>query len=169
MDYLTHLMRRKADSSSWWVHAAKEAALLGRYKIITGKDDDVYLARFWLHEPSRNAKTSDPHGSQSTMIHHILRGDEEEHLHDHPWDFVSTILNGGYIETIYEENHEKERVLVDKQISSGETIKRKASDPHRLKNVEQDTWTIVTTGPKVRSWGFVTKEEKWIPWRELRE
>jgi hypothetical protein len=29
-------------------------------------------------------------------LHHILRSDDDRHLHDHPFDFTSFLLTGGY-------------------------------------------------------------------------
>lgn len=31
-------------------------------------------------------------------LHHILRSDDDRHLHDHPFDFTSFLLTGGYLE-----------------------------------------------------------------------
>ena len=31
-------------------------------------------------------------------LHHILRGDDDREFHDHPFDFTSIILAGGYVE-----------------------------------------------------------------------
>lgn len=31
-------------------------------------------------------------------LHHIARADQDEHLHNHPWNFTSLILKGGYVE-----------------------------------------------------------------------
>ena len=90
--------------------------------------------------------------------HEILRSDPDRHLHDHPWDFTSTILEGSYLEvtpsgeTVYQ---------------PGDMIKRKATDLHRLVVVDGPVWTAVRTGPVRRHWGFMT-DDGWVMWRDYQ-
>jgi hypothetical protein len=39
------------------------------------------------------------HPFGTVRLHNILRSDEDRHLHDHPFDFTSFLLSGGYTET----------------------------------------------------------------------
>ena len=82
---------------------------------------------------------------RNVYIHRILSADENM-LHDHPWDFESIILSGGYLEQTESgtERHKK-----------GDRFHRKAADLHRIVSVQPDTWTLVITGPVVRNWGFM--------------
>lgn len=86
-------------------------------------------------------------------LHHILRGDSREHLHDHPMDFASLILKGGYVE--YRPNREP------RTFKPGSVVVRKAEDLHALEMLDGDAWTLVLASPVRRDWGFAT-EEGWV-------
>ena len=95
-------------------------------------------------------------------LHHIQKADAGRCPHDHPFDFVSVVLRGGYRE---------ERVVVS---ASGDTATtwetrrapgvayRRAEDLHRLVSVEPGTWTLVLTGPIRRTWGFLLPDGRWV-------
>lgn len=87
-------------------------------------------------------------------VHHILRGDNERHFHDHPMDFVSLILRGGYVE--FTPNNPP-RIC-----RPGAIVSHKAEDLHFLKLRGQSAWTFLITGQYRREWGFQT-EDGWIP------
>lgn len=91
--------------------------------------------------------------SGTRRIHHILRSDNDRHLHDHPFDFRSVILWGGY----WEETPDGKTTYY----GPGSIIRRKGTDLHRLTLAGKSVWTFVTTGPYYRKWGFQT-EEGWI-------
>ncbi len=84
-------------------------------------------------------------------LHHILAGDEPV-MHDHPWDFQSEVLEGGYVEMTAAGIIERRR---------GDVFHKRADDLHYILTVEPGTWTRITTGPKTRDWGFV-RGGKWI-------
>ncbi len=99
-------------------------------------------------------------------LHHILLSDTEC-LHDHPWDFVSVILKGGYYETRERDTYvtaitswkpfTEKRIFekVKKWISPGSIIRRKAEDKHRLElPVGRSCWTLVFMFKRRREWGF---------------
>ena len=86
-------------------------------------------------------------------IHHILRSDSDRHFHDHPMDFTSLVLWGGYIE--YTPN------AMPRTCRPGTIVRRKAEDLHYLKLIGKSAWTILFTGPFRREWGFQT-EDGWI-------
>lgn len=94
----------------------------------------------------------------SVRFHHLLADDERD-LHDHPWDFASLILVGAYRETTPEGVHEYEAPTL---------IRHRAEDLHRLELLSPDAWTLVTTGPIRRHWGFLTPEG-WLPWETYGE
>lgn len=86
-------------------------------------------------------------------LHHILRGDNDRHFHDHPFDFVSLILKGGYIE--YTPNG------LPRIFDPGSVNAKKADQLHYLKLLSGSTWTVLVTSPYYRDWGFAT-EDGWI-------
>ena len=107
------------------------------------------------------------------MIHYIAAADHDPHMHDHPWNFVSIILNGGYWErrpihenrpvfleglAPYEQGYERYR-------RRGTWARRYATDRHLVTAVDRHTWTLVIYGPIRHWWGFYTPAGK-IFWKE---
>ncbi len=78
-------------------------------------------------------------------LHHIIAGDEAV-MHDHPWDFQSEILEGGYFEMTCDGPVERRK---------GDVFSKRAEALHYIMTVRPGTWTRITTGPKTRDWGFV--------------
>lgn len=89
-------------------------------------------------------------------IHEILQSDDDEYLHDHPFDFVSIILKGRY----YEEMPNAIKLRLP-----GCIIYHKAADAHRLVLNGGPTWTLFLRGPKYRAWGFLTPKG-WVHHKE---
>jgi hypothetical protein len=125
-----------------------------------------YMDRSWL--------TPDPkqHPDQkiSQRVHHILRADQEDVHHDHPFENTSLILSGYYIERLpldqaQDAAWDKTR-YIDVKRRTGDTIYRKATDRHTIIEVgEGGVWTLWTMGEWQRDWGFHTPD-KWVFWRE---
>lgn len=106
-------------------------------------------------------------------VHHIALSDQDRELHDHPFDFVSFIVSGGYIE------HTPQGRFVRKP---GDFVVRRAEDTHRIElrkqalryedgkcveKIEVPAWTIVLRGPYRRDWGFITRPGVWIMWKDF--
>lgn len=92
-------------------------------------------------------------------LHHIMKSDYDRHLHDHPWNFTSYILKGGYVEHLSGGR---------KPLYYGApaTNRRKCWEAHRISLVPgQTAWTLVFTGRKFHDWGFHT-ENGFIPHKE---
>lgn len=97
-------------------------------------------------------------------LHHIVRSDNDRHLHDHPFDFTTLILAGKYREhTVrYASRPFDTRSVL---YSAGATLFRSAEALHRLELVDgQDAWTLVSRGPYRRTWGYQT-ENGWVDFR----
>ena len=90
----------------------------------------------------------------TARYHNILESDLSD-LHDHPWDFVSVILSGSYVETTPTD---------EREFGPGSVLVRTAEQLHRLSLPKGDVWTFVIVGPVKRRWGFQT-EAGWQPWR----
>lgn len=97
-------------------------------------------------------------------LHRILRRDLDRDPHDHPFDFVSIVLFGGYVEELYGIKGGKPESCETIWHTAGSVIRRKAEDAHRICYVQPSTTTLVLTSGKKRSWGFYT-HQGWIPWR----
>ncbi len=137
-------------------------AMTTPYDHLKHADETLYMGRYWLREYGKD-------NGPAARIHHIATEDLDRHLHDHPWDFCSVVLSGGYTEirprwAAPNFVGDREDVFeVRREI--GSIAFRKATDRHRIISVEPNTYTLFITGPKVQGWGFYTETGK-IPWRE---
>lgn len=141
--------------------------------------DEIYLRRFFLYP--RDKDFGKNKGKGRLYLHKFYRGDEDPHLHDHPWPFTSLILTRGYFEetpwssadspdgtNLYgyyslQEYGEERKIRFYRRFS---ILRRPATWKHRviLKD-KKPVWTLVKTGVKERSWGFWIKD-KLCPWRK---
>jgi hypothetical protein len=86
------------------------------------------------------------------FLHKMRNADVEPDLHDHPWPFLSFIVHGGYIEKIPSGLRHWRR---------WSSHRMKATDMHRIVDVEPHTWTLLLTGTVKRKWGFLT-DQGWV-------
>lgn len=131
-----------------------------------------YMERFWLfrvgprHESTRYRQSST--GWFSARIHKILRSDKDRDLHDHPQDYCSIILRGGYYEVTPGPVIDGDEQLWTQRrwYGPGSVLFRRAESPHRLiLPGDRHTVSLFITGPRRREWGFHTPEG-WVPWKE---
>ncbi len=106
---------------------------------LLASDGAEYMRRYYL-------------GWNRSRFHHIVASDPGRDFHDHPWDFVSRLLVGSYIE----------------HTPSGEirytapcVIVRRAESLHRLELADGDVWSYVVHGRVRRTWGFMT-DHGWL-------
>ena len=136
---------------------------LGRYRLIpdrrTGSD---YMHRYYLFLTDR---TKFP---LNITLHKIVRSDDPI-FHDHPWNYTTIILKGGYYEhtPVYDENG---KVLAENKVwrGPGSVIRRKAEEYHWLeldKKVGPVT-TLFIMGKQRKEWGFLIEtkrgKQRWI-------
>lgn len=135
---------------------------------ITGTSDfdDVYLVRYYIIKSKWFC----------FYIHQFLRSDRDD-LHDHPWNFVTYIINGSYTEELRRSNEELGSILFR---TSNQSFKkrwnsRKATDLHKIEidriyNYSERhlaPTTLFFCGPKKREWGFVDSNTgNWIYWKK---
>ncbi len=87
--------------------------------------------------------------------HIIVKSDKDKHEHDHPWDFVSFILEGSYSE------------FIDGRLFARNRFSFKFNDAefnHKLASVSGPKGrcvTFVITGQRRRDWGYKTSKG-WI-------
>ena len=151
----------KIPMPAWLSERLIERAQRTPYFHLYHADGSLYMARYWLR-PGRG-------GTWAARVHHIATPDEDRHLHDHPWDFVSIVLRGGYkeirplgVEPGFDGDEER-TYLVDRR--PGSVAVRRSTDRHRIVSVLPDTWTLFITGPKRQWWGFYTEFGK-VHWRD---
>lgn len=125
----------------------------------TGGPDDVYLIRYYVVRSKWF----------NFFIHQFLRSDKDD-LHDHPWHFVTYLVNGAYTEKKWNEEDGEIGICrranyvnkFDQSIISNRLIYRKATDQHQVvvdrdlkhEQKEQASLTLCFTGPTIREWGF---------------
>jgi hypothetical protein len=122
-------------------------------------------------------------------IHQFHRSDNDRHYHDHPWNFISIILKGSYIEHFppeqlknFDVGFEDNRFLRDIQQAHRrwDIIKRPKEWKHWVElpeilgevplydlngrvHIFKECWTLVLLYGKRRDWGFHT-EKGWVKW-----
>lgn len=131
-----------------------------------GVNGTLYLRRWYV----RGVGTD-----HQVFLHHIVRPDEGRELHDHPFDFKTRILSGGYYEQHLEGATQAGIVTtVGQWCIGGFTFEHTAEYTHRIDKVLDGTYTLVSAGPARRMWGFVASRRDsawtcalmWLPWRE---
>jgi hypothetical protein len=117
-------------------------------------------------------------------IHRFMRSDADD-PHDHPWNFFTYIISGGYTELHYKTEvdmltHESTRFLwepVSNKRTPGSLAHRRATDIHQvvldrsyeMDEIDQAPFTVCLMGPRRRHWGFWPKSNHgttWVDWRE---
>jgi len=181
-DVISDLLETATDCEPWWKLAAIQAIDRGHYIVIPGRQDtDAYLARYWLTPPK---KDEDGYSSASSIVlHQFIRGDDDGALHNHPYDFTTTILSGGYDEVVGDLRiflpngatmpdgiqvtgpFEKDWKTIPRRV--GDQVSKTALQVHMATNPLPDTWTLVQTGTRCNDWGFYPPGKPFVPWKQF--
>lgn len=96
-------------------------------------------------------------------------------MHDHPWNNLSIILKGRYVEVM---PLHQEQLAVDDQNPTRQIRKlrkpwrpvfRRAADRHRLELIDgEEVWSLFVMFRWQRVWGFLT-EDGWVPHHQYTE
>jgi hypothetical protein len=131
-------LQSKLDSSPRWAFMKRR---------LIGSGDSVYLDRMYVVQTPWFG----------IMFHRIFRPDNQRDLHDHPWNFLSLILLGSYVEDTVDGPRERRWMNV-----------KRAEDRHSIREVSRSpVWTLVFTGKKRRTWGFwVDGGTRFVKWTE---
>jgi hypothetical protein len=126
---------------------------IGRYECISDKYTGiVYMKRIYpLFKGDLKLLNFKIKPMFNVLVHNITESEGDD-MHDHPWDFLSIILYGGYFETT-----PKGR----KWYGPGSIIYRKADTPHRIEVHSKGVWTLFIHGKEKREWGFI-KDNNWL-------
>lgn len=156
----------------WWI----TETFPNRTRVIS-RNGEPYLRRFYL-TPRRldeNGEDTEKYMGFGIYLHYFYRGDEDEELHNHPWEkALSFILAGGY----NEERRECCRIpgrsdvysVVIHDIKPRSFNKILANDFHRVvkKPGVPHVWTLFVTGKRVQDWGFWNRKTgQYIPHEEF--
>lgn len=94
-------------------------------------------------------------------LHKIEAPDSRPTLHNHPWNFLSIVLRGGYTEvTSYGivgmmMNDRRTVGVREHRHIRGFNLKR-ASDAHYIASLDRNpTWTLMLVGRHKQEWGFI--------------
>lgn len=126
------------------------------YSHIKNEDGTPYMDRWWLMP--KFLLTKDENGYLHPRswcpflirLHHIRSSDYDRELHDHPADYRTILLDGGYVEM---DVFKKTRILL-----MGETIKARAQTFHRITTITNGgVWTIFIMRKKCNEWGFLVE------------
>jgi len=111
-----------------------------------------YMGRWWLLPEYWGLPFS-------IRVHHILRADLEDYIHDHPGSFRTIILKGWYIE---EDAEGKKEVR-----TAGYTGRANAERLHRIDEVSKGgVWTVFIMGKHFNRWGFIVPGSGEAPRKE---
>lgn len=144
----------------------------------TAGPDDVYLVRYFVIRSKYF----------NFFIHRFLRSDRDD-LHDHPWNFMTYLVDGAYkekkwnpstgeIEVMVRENYTCWRDWSDSRLvhhQRNSLVFRKATDQHQVvvfnelkpHEIKSAALTICITGPTIREWGFIKEREPKHLYEEL--
>lgn len=136
------------------------------YYNIHGPDGTLYMRRWWLlprwclhFDPVRGYPMPKAWMPFSVRLHHIVEPDQDRHLHDHPFNFRSIVLAGGYVEQVDDDGSSR-------VVRHGDTYRSPAGRWHRIAIVQDGgAWSIFVTGPRVQDWGFRVDGRK-VAWQD---
>lgn len=94
-------------------------------------------------------------------LHRMGGPDSRDTLHDHPWNFTSVVLRGGYVERRLNTH--------DLHVNDVHMVRRvnrmRTHDAHAISRLLRiPTWTLVCVGRRVRMWGY-WEPMTWNHWR----
>ncbi len=139
--------------AAWLIARAKKTP----FSHIPSNEDPSYMERYWLFNPYPKPRQKKRWQFPiSVRLHYIKRPDLDRHYHDHPWNWSSLILTGGYTDvrpqsTIF--NEVSDAVYV-RDLNEGDYNGMSCHGLHRIITVTPGTWTMFITGRKRKSWGF---------------
>ena len=87
----------------------------------------------------------------SLFLHRMDGPDSRPTLHDHPWNFLSVVLRGGYIERRLDP--------ATMEVREGHTVRHvnhmRTHDAHAIVSLLRwPTWTLLLVGARRRTWGY---------------
>jgi hypothetical protein len=118
----------------------------------------------------------------SIFIHRFMRSDEPV-PHDHPWNFLTYVISGGYTEQLFDRSKPTRSRGTFKKYWTQRTIQRapgsiryrsanaihfvQTDRKYSLEEIEKAPYTICLLGPRVKEWGFWTSDTTYVDWREF--
>jgi hypothetical protein len=139
------------------------------YPIMSRDGSELYMERLWLFNPYGKDAAGDTTPPRfewlpSVRLHHIMVEDDDEHMHDHPWNARTIVMGPWYTE----ERPARFGGLVGRSIfvrGAGYTGRLLFGEYHRISCVpEGGVWTVFFTWRYRGTWGFDVNGTK-IPYK----
>jgi hypothetical protein len=126
-------------------------ALMEKFEVPNYDSDGNYLTRWRLIQTPWFG----------IYLHRFDGPDPRTTLHDHPWNFTSLVLRGGYIQRRLDPHTR----LVDEASRIRWINRLRAHDAHAIvRLLRVPTWTLMLVGRRVRLWGYVEKHDDRAGW-----
>ncbi|TXI88520.1 MAG: hypothetical protein E6Q36_05370 [Chryseobacterium sp.] len=94
-------------------------------------------------------------------VHGIYHKDEDQHLHNHPWNFLSIVLWGSYVEQLQGSVFNLRTFL--------DTAYRKAETYHKIYTLcSKSVYTLNFMSAKTKEWGY-NVDGKFVGHQEYRK
>lgn len=175
-------------------HVALPIAARRPPDFVVGERDAPYLLRWYL-TPWRAAFKDIPKAQRTRWqefvsrlpnlyLHCFLRSDDDRALHDHPWNWGSFMLAGGYTEVTHQPysqtakfkgadymviDVQAEQMQVARIYSAGSLRWQRAEYAHRLILADgKCAWSLFFVGWRRRRWGFHCPQG-WVPWEQFTD
>lgn len=130
---------------------------IGRKRIVMDREvNEPYLERYYLFLKDRKKFPF------NIFLHHFLKGDPDD-VHDHPWNYCTLIVKGGYWEWLPQFNSAGQKIgELSVWRGPGHFRFCFAESYHRIElDPNVDCWTIFMPMKQRREWGFLVKN-KWV-------
>lgn len=107
----------------------------------------------------------------SILFHKIYEPDDGIYPHDHPWNFRTIILSGGYVADEYKTLHAYDNHLPRGGVhgsihTAWSTYRMTTTEGHQITHISPNTKTLVFTGKRTRTFCFWTPQGK-IPYNRM--
>lgn len=95
----------------------------------------------------------------SIRLHHWMSSDDQRHYHDHPWNFITIVLAGGYTDIAPSNQEDPDSRPIHERMTPGTICHRASFHKHTVKVDDGGCWTLLLTGRPIRTWGFWVKRK----------
>lgn len=128
-------------------------AFMQRFEIPDYDTDGIYLTRWRIVQTPLFG----------VYVHRFDGPDPRPTLHDHPWNFLSIVLRGGYAEFT---PGDREGIYAVPRLVRRFNRKR-ATDLHWISQLNRTpSWTLMFVGRRKRVWGYFDRDGTWTRFDE---
>ena len=116
---------------------------------LISRDGAPYLERYFLFQLM----------GLTVYLHRFVGGDGDQELHDHPFDALSLILTGSYLEELPVRTNLRRGIIKRRRRVRWFNWIR-ANTAHRIVTIRPETWTLfIHNRRRSRTWGFYVELE----------